>query len=827
MPSTPSSQPPTLLANIAMGKKARMRPVNSGPTVVEENGDAGWTIFVEHEMQQMSKFRAALYVKALNTLKDHKDEVFVVQNAGPDLDGVYVQQGKSDASQSLMYQSMHPYRQVWLGRKNGMVFVVAAERLDSVMQWSNLDFTDPVLPRGAAAQYLNDFPQAKHVLLCCPESDAGSGIVDAGAVPRKVHSVDDSAKCTIYMPEVLSFDSALERLSAVGPADGYNASHLKWGRYLFDKFEPLINSHPPNNDVLPAFTELLRLMNDAENNDTDFQSDGARENVAAIDGQLNLVGNILHMVDQDGSDAAYSVTLNAAQFMLQVFNECSQAAQPTISRVGAILGESSIYGIFLENRDGFVRGAFKPKQGGRWESGETPAFTGQQIEAAVQGMGYEQGITWKSLDPDDWLVRVCGTNSINLDSCCWDVKFVTRKGKQLKFENLSEKPGEQYGGEELTDDPTDEILKAPHFSFGANSGKEIVDFQTFTGLGVGCTLSQVGYVPELQRELLSLLRWRMTDTVRLLAKLSKDRQPQERKYAFQLVSAMGFTFLEEFQDLREQVLTMDFPTFWDRSIMAGIDVGQNSGLRLDPSLKGKNWFAQVQLHDSDLALFQKLFDQTFVQKYTRDRRGGRVPDSLQVVRGWRCQNLQNWAEYQDKKESILRNLQQTDGLSGRGGYMWTDAKPEGVLPEIDARFALDADVNERFLFHGTSAVAAGLITKGDFRIDKAGSNAGTLYGRGIYLAESCAKSDEYTTPDDDDLRYLLIVRSCLGRMLYTAEASPDVDQLVNSCVSGLYDSVLGDREKCRGTFKEIMVYDDTQAYPEYIIVYRRAYQKSR
>jgi hypothetical protein len=202
-----------------------------------------------------------------------------------------------------------------------------------------------------------------------------------------------------------------------------------------------------------------------------------------------------------------------------------------------------------------------------------------------------------------------------------------------------------------------------------------------------------------------------------------------------------------------------------------------------------------------------------------------VPDSLQVVRGWRCQNLQNWAEYEEKKQSILQKLNKTGGLSGQGGYMWTDAKPEGLLPETDDKFALDRSVNERFLFHGTSAVAANLITQGDFRIDKAGSNAGTLYGRGIYLAESCAKSDEYTTEDEDGLRYILVVRSCLGRMFYTAEATPDVDKLVHDCVSGPYDSVLGDREKCRGTFKEIMVYDDTQAYPEYIIVYRRSYKR--
>ena len=40
-------------------------------------------------------------------------------------------------------------------------------------------------------------------------------------------------------------------------------------------------------------------------------------------------------------------------------------------------------------------------------------------------------------------------------------------------------------------------------------------------------------------------------------------------------------------------------------------------------------------------------------------------------------------------------------------------------------------------------------------------------------------------------------------------------------VSGPYHSVIGDREKCRGTFREIMVYDKNQAYPEWIVWYQR------
>ena len=74
------------------------------------------------------------------------------------------------------------------------------------------------------------------------------------------------------------------------------------------------------------------------------------------------------------------------------------------------------------------------------------------------------------------------------------------------------------------------------------------------------------------------------------------------------------------------------------------------------------------------------------------------------------------------------------------------------------KLALREDVNEALLFHGTSEAAAEAITNEDFRINLSGKNAGTLYGRGIYLAESCSKSDEYTEENAEGLRCLLLCR---------------------------------------------------------------------
>jgi hypothetical protein len=170
--------------------------------------------------------------------------------------------------------------------------------------------------------------------------------------------------------------------------------------------------------------------------------------------------------------------------------------------------------------------------------------------------------------------------------------------------------------------------------------------------------------------------------------------------------------------------------------------------------------------------------------------------------------------------------------------------PEALLPgKVSQEWQCDVDSNEQFLFHGTNDAAAKCITQGDFRVNLAGSNVGTLYGRGVYLAESVSKSDEYTEENEQGERCLLVCRATLGLINYCDEPFPDVDKLVASCPPGnnlsgfdprlslgaaevnpeRYHSVCGDREKCRGTFREIMVYDSAQVYPEYVVWYKREY----
>jgi len=280
------------------------------------------------------------------------------------------------------------------------------------------------------------------------------------------------------------------------------------------------------------------------------------------------------------------------------------------------------------------------------------------------------------------------------------------------------------------------------------------------------------------------------------------------------------------------------PSYWNRSSLVPKLVKMGAGLSMRKSENifkhtlGKehqsdvargdymayNMFCTQSLQQPEIAEFQELFDSSFRKKFTRDRKDGGVPDRLLITRGHRSQNVQNWVDYSRRRWEIKEALHAKKDLQ----RSIDDLKTAGVFPEQD-RYRLDSEAHEQFLFHGTNDDAADGITQGDFLVDLAGSNAGTLYGKGVYLAESVSKSDEYTKENASGERCILVCRAALGYVNYTDEKSPNVDALVESCTEGPYHCVLGDREKCRGTYREIMVYDHDQVYPEYVIWYKRVY----
>merc|ERR1712190_27319 len=124
---------------------------------------------------------------------------------------------------------------------------------------------------------------------------------------------------------------------------------------------------------------------------------------------------------------------------------------------------------------------------------------------------------------------------------------------------------------------------------------------------------------------------------------------------------------------------------------------------------------------------------------------------------------------------------------------------------------LMAEANEVWLLHGTSHAAADGITSEDFDMTRA--NPSGLFGAGVYFAESISKSDEYVTGkmvDTQEEFPLLLCRVCLGYTYYCDEVSPNKPALVRRCLEQDWHSVVGDRKKTRGTFREFIVYDNQQ-----------------
>mmetsp|Transcript_51508 Transcript_51508/g.119731 ORF Transcript_51508/g.119731 Transcript_51508/m.119731 type:complete len:150 (+) Transcript_51508:168-617(+) len=130
-------------------------------------------------------------------------------------------------------------------------------------------------------------------------------------------------------------------------------------------------------------------------------------------------------------------------------------------------------------------------------------------------------------------------------------------------------------------------------------------------------------------------------------------------------------------------------------------------------------------------------------------------------------------------------------------------------------------VNEVYLWHGTSEAGATSIIQNGFKVELAGSSAGTLYGRGIYMAECSSKADEYSADDTvPGVHCMLLCRAVLGEILsLTAGGEATYSMIEAGIKSGAYDSVLGDREASVGTYREFVVYDSARIYPEYLIRY--------
>jgi hypothetical protein len=223
---------------------------------------------------------------------------------------------------------------------------------------------------------------------------------------------------------------------------------------------------------------------------------------------------------------------------------------------------------------------------------------------------------------------------------------------------------------------------------------------------------------------------------------------------------------------------------------------------------------------------QELMDRTWKDVTTRDRSYGKIP-KMKVVQVQQNHNPRLWRNYVVAREHVRKLMKEGDEQCA---YTWEVQKQDAA--KFDCLGDEDRSVNEFLLFHGTKPSACGAICESDFMVNLAGSSAGTLYGKGVYFGENSSKSDEYAKEEEDGIYSgfcaMLLCRVTCGRMYYTDKVNPDHDDIYAKCTgpSRTHHSVLGDRQKARGTYREFIVFDNDLAYPEYVVIYRRVFEDS-
>jgi len=242
-------------------------------------------------------------------------------------------------------------------------------------------------------------------------------------------------------------------------------------------------------------------------------------------------------------------------------------------------------------------------------------------------------------------------------------------------------------------------------------------------------------------------------------------------------------------------------------------------LRLAPPSPPLYWKRQSgQFHEVEsskyvLDMAQELLRKTHRDVRSRDRAGA-VPAGFLALEARRVEDSELWRRYAQKCHEV----------QAKGGCRGLRVKTTEELRGA-AKSELNASVNEVYLFHGTSLESAGGIARAGFRIDLAGSKVGAAYGRGAYFAERSTKSDEYAQPDAEGRCTMLLCRVCLGEVYRLQEFDTHGERHVLES-KGQYNSLLGDGEARAGTFQEFVLYEASQIYPEYLIVYKRCHCRS-
>ncbi|XP_059159019.1 uncharacterized protein LOC131943027 [Physella acuta] len=214
--------------------------------------------------------------------------------------------------------------------------------------------------------------------------------------------------------------------------------------------------------------------------------------------------------------------------------------------------------------------------------------------------------------------------------------------------------------------------------------------------------------------------------------------------------------------------------------------------------------------------------------------------NIQVINVERVENLHLFEQYNMRRKRLFEKAVRTGKIcpdigklqGSKGRVRTTELLDDSLKKE------LYYEINEHYLFHGTKSEYVDTLI--NYGFDPRLSSEGGMFGRGIYAAEKVTKSDQYTDPRSQRVQNgtplkLFLTRMLLGNVFlcdsnHKSVASKDSKKLsrppcthcfqdVCKCKPQvLFDSVMGDG---KWNFREFVVYDASECYPEYVITYKR------
>eukprot|EP00960_Hanusia_phi_P065025 765981-Hanusia_phi.AAC.1 len=209
----------------------------------------------------------------------------------------------------------------------------------------------------------------------------------------------------------------------------------------------------------------------------------------------------------------------------------------------------------------------------------------------------------------------------------------------------------------------------------------------------------------------------------------------------------------------------------------------------------------VDVTDEMRGLIQDLLrDTSVVDPAVTGLRGGRaLPTTYQIRQIQRVENPRMWKLYAMKRASMADVGAACRPVAVQSMKQWMRVM---MQPQ--------EGVNEVLLFHGTSQQKCSIITEQGFdeRVSRAGN-----FGTGIYFAENCTKSLEYSRKSS---KFLFLARVLLGNPSFLQQANQELRRPPKSSSTLQHDSVIGTPSRS-AEFREFVTYDRTQTYPEFLI----------